>query len=221
MHLCLRDLGNVWAALAPADGPWDELKQRLVSALGQFLPDVVDPYVQATAAATATWYDELAPRDPYKATVPDDIVTTDRIKQSISWAINTALTAESALTQLRGSVQRMVADGHRETLVHNAVREGVRFQRVTHGGACDWCLLMASRGAVYHSAASAIRGHDHDACIAVPIRRGTRYEPPPEVADAARRYEDATRSLLAQGKAVDLSGVLAMMRSEGGSPRNT
>lgn len=64
--------------------------------------------------------------------------------------MNTATSAQTALAQLQGTVQRGVLDAQRETVSYNASREGVR--------------------AVYRSAMSAVRGHDNCRCLAVPDR---------------------------------------------------
>lgn len=58
---------------------------------------------------------------------------------------------------------------------------------------------MATRGAIYTSAASAVKGHDNCRCIAVPIRKGTSYTTPTMVGDAEKRYFAARKQLVAEG----------------------
>lgn len=52
------------------------------------------------------------------------------------------------------------------TTKHNAIRNGLRYARVPSGTSCAFCLMLASRGFVYHSATSAgeDKGHYHTNC---------------------------------------------------------
>lgn len=52
------------------------------------------------------------------------------------------------------------------TTVHNAAKNGVRYARVPFGNSCAFCLMLASRGFVYHSTTSAgeDKGHYHSNC---------------------------------------------------------
>lgn len=52
------------------------------------------------------------------------------------------------------------------TTKHNAIRNGLRYARVPGGKSCAFCLMLASRGFVYHSTTSAgeDEGHYHNHC---------------------------------------------------------
>lgn len=52
------------------------------------------------------------------------------------------------------------------TTTHNAIRNGLRYARVPGGTSCAFCLMLASRGFVYHSTTSAgeDKGHYHNRC---------------------------------------------------------
>ena len=52
------------------------------------------------------------------------------------------------------------------TTKHNAIRNGLRYARVPSGKSCAFCLMLASRGFVYHSRTSAgeDKGHYHLHC---------------------------------------------------------
>lgn len=69
------------------------------------------------------------------------------------------------------------------TIMRNAARDkrkGVKFARVTSGrNTCPWCLMLAGRGAVYHtreSAGAMGQFHRHCSCKIVPSFSGDRYE---------------------------------------------
>lgn len=196
------DVANLWQIAAPNLTGWDTSdRQAIIAALREYLPDLLAGHVAVVADTTAVWYDALAPAEDFTATPPSgDVVPTERMLTSIGWAVNTATTAQTALAQLTGSMHRMVYDAQRETVAFNAATEGVRYRRhCNYAGACNWCLTMATRGAVYRSAASAVRGHDNCRCIAVPERRGTTYTVPAMVRAAEKRYAAARKQLQDEG----------------------
>lgn len=194
-------------------------KQALIAELAETLPGMVAGSVGLVADQVAGWYDALAPDEQFAATVPPEIVPDERIIESIGWAIRTAVSAETALAQLAGSVDRMVMDAQRTTVAHNAAAEGIRYRRHTnYAGACNWCCVMATRGAVYASAASAVRGHDNCRCIAVPERPGTSYTVPKMVRDAEAKYAAVRQQLEAEGVTPTLDNVVKRMGSIGATP---
>lgn len=200
------ELANVFQAQGYSGGglsSWDNASKGLVLAE---LPDQVTPIVQqlnaAAAQVSATWYDELAPTEPYLAEVPDldTLLPTEKVLASISWAVNTATTVDTALAQMQKAMQRHVLDGSRNTVLHNAKKENVKYVRhANYAGVCNWCLVMATKGAVYSSASAALASHDNCKCFAVPIRKGVDYKPPAIVDAAQKKYVQAQKNLAAQG----------------------
>lgn len=192
--------------------------EELITELGLALPVIADPYVAAAADYTVVWYDELSPASPYQPVLPvgaglvGGVIAPERIAASISWAVHTAQDVTPA-EKLAGSLDRMVHDASRHVVQHNASRERVRYLRHAAAGACPWCRLMAIRGPVFKSAANAIKGHDRDRCVAIPIRSGTRFVPPAHYAAWETEYIDTAKALRAEGKAVNLSNVLAAFRA--------
>ena len=89
----------------------------------------------------------------------------------------------SAVT-LSGSASRLALDGGR-TVVDESVRSddaAIGWVRVTDSDPCPWCLMLAGRGAAFHSAESAggeknaqfigdgeAKWHDHCGCTALPV----------------------------------------------------
>ncbi len=208
------DVLHLWQILATDLGDGEPVDpQAIIAALQEHLPGVVTGWAGIVADDTATWYRELAPEEKFTATVPPDLIAPERIAASISWAVNTATTAQTAIAQLQGSVHRAIADAQRETVAYNASREQVRYRRHCGYSACTWCLVMAGRGAVYKSSKSAVRGHDSCRCLAVPERRGmTDYTVPPLVREAEAKYADAARALSAEGVASpSLQAIIAKM----------
>ncbi|TXH24933.1 MAG: hypothetical protein E6R06_10885 [Mycobacterium sp.] len=131
-------------------------------------PEIIGPYTQAGALVSAQWYTEQAPDLPYVATPHVDL-PAERLSGSVSWALYAPGTA-TPLERLSGSVKRMIYDASRQTVLHNLQTEygdppggsfddepGTRWARYASANACSFCRLMATRGAVYRSKASAER----------------------------------------------------------------
>lgn len=96
---------------------------------------------------------------------------TEALKASARWGIGPLFQAESdftsALALVSGSLQRHVANASRRTISQNARRDPgkPRIARVPQGPTtCPWCLILASRGAVYEDKKSAGNhgGHHND-----------------------------------------------------------
>jgi hypothetical protein len=77
----------------------------------------------------------------------------------------------NALTQTTGSMARLVLGAGRETVVGTAKADRAAFgwQRVLGGAGCDFCRMLASRGAVYKEDTSDFESHDHCGCSAEPV----------------------------------------------------
>lgn len=210
------DVENLWRIITAQLAGWEAAdRQAVIAALRDYLPDMVAGHAAVVADYTTVWYDALAPAESYTATLPSsDLVPAERIQQSISWAVNTATSMQTALAQLQGTVQRGVVDAQRATVAHNAAAEGVRYRRHTnYAGACNWCLTTATRGAIYKTAVSAVKGHDNCKCIAVPERNATTYTMPAMVRDAEKRYVAARKQLIAEGASPTLNDIVRRMNA--------
>ena len=93
--------------------------------------------------------------------------------------------------------ERAIFDGFRDTITANADREpGARWARHASANACGWCRMLATREAVYtsaHAAGDGNRYHDHCHCMAVVVRPGQTYTPPPYVAQWDDDYKEARK----------------------------
>lgn len=163
-------------------------QQELLAFITDAYPDLVTPYLAAAADATATWYDEQPSTNASFTAQPADLIPVDQLAISGRWAMLQA----DPVTALQGTATRSVFTSSRDTVVTNTERERVRWARHASANACGFCRLLATRGAVYHSEASARKGHDHCHCLAVPDRDG-KYEPPSYVARWERDYNQARR----------------------------
>jgi hypothetical protein len=88
------------------------------------------------------------------------------IKAAAARGVAADVAMSNALTQAAGSMARLVLDSGRETVVQT-VRSDPRalgWQRVLGGGGCDFCRMLAGRGAVYGEDSAGFDAHDRCGC---------------------------------------------------------
>lgn len=69
------------------------------------------------------------------------------------------------------AAMRLALEGGRETLT-STIKADPRargYERVTSGNSCDFCEMLADRGAVYGEASADFEAHDHCSCSAEPV----------------------------------------------------
>lgn len=170
--LMVSDLAALWRAVDGQD------VEFLRDALQAEVPGVVDPYLAAAGDITADWYEAQAPDLNYVAR-PAALVDEGQLQATARWAAGTVLTKSpvSPLELLAGSMQRALFNESRETIVENAeVEPGARWARHASANACEFCRMVATRGAVYtsESAASRVGGRGVDESTNIGRRRGGR-----------------------------------------------
>ncbi|MGJ4168891.1 hypothetical protein ACN4DR_09800 [Corynebacterium macclintockiae] len=83
---------------------------------------------------------------------------------------------EIAKRKLLGVLQRLVTEPARKTVENGVSRAGTAYARLPEPGACDFCLMMASRGEVY-SLETVIgdvkRYHDNCRCLGIEVSKGS------------------------------------------------
>lgn len=169
-------------------GALDLMRPELVrDALLEFVPVLVNEYGPIGAEVAADWYVEQrgGVDDGFRvlaasASVSDeDMQDQTRFLAGKLWTPSPHELASSLMVQ----VDKWVRQPARDTVRINAGREGVGWARVPRGRkTCSWCLILASRDAVYFSEqAATVRSRDGEAfhgdcdCEAVRIGIGDEY----------------------------------------------
>ena len=211
-----RDLARAWKLMDPSrpEQTRDDLIE-VVDALG------VD-YSRLSSVAAAQWYEQMRSKSgvtkPFTPR-PEQPVNRDRIRGTVKWAAGSLWGShpEETVATLTQSLDRWVRTGASATITGNAAadRACTRYARVPQGArTCTFCTMLASRGWVYASKASAgglTRYHPGCDCAIVPSfgKRGSTpqlqgYDP------------DTYLALYEQGRARAGSGsetdILAAMR---------
>lgn len=149
-------------------------------ALLEFMPSLTDQYGSVAATLAAEWYEELRAASGAVGrfrTVTASSVPTGAVEAKVKYLAGHLWTPEpdAMLGGLLTAADKYVKQPGRDTVAHNAKREGVRWARVPTGSkTCSWCLVLASRDAVYSSrSAAGGDGHKyHGACDCVATRIG-------------------------------------------------
>ncbi|MFF9624276.1 hypothetical protein [Streptomyces griseosporeus] len=186
--------------------------QQTAPAWIEAVRSLVDQYGAAAASLAANAFEDQ--RDAAgirrRATVrPAGAPPVDKVEASLRWALKDIWDGgdlDTAHRKAEGAAQKLVLDQGRETL-RQAVRQdrdAVAYARAAALGACAFCKLMASRGAVYKTAgtagreaderfsgdASVVKFHDNCHCTIVPVFRGQQFRLSPHAAEWDRLYRE-------------------------------
>lgn len=157
--LARRDLAAFWSTL---DLTRPEAARN---ALLTFTPALTTQYGEVAATIAADWYDDLRAAEPvrpgFQARVADPVpaVAVERRTRFGAGHLFTE-TPAAMLPFLAGIVDEYVRQPGRLTIAQSAAADPARprWARVPSGlETCDWCLMLSSRGFVYHSRDAAMR----------------------------------------------------------------
>lgn len=150
---------------------------RVRNALLAFFPELVTEFGDISALLAADFYDMLRDAPPSTSSFQAAYaapVDPGKAEGATRWAVG-ALFAEDAplfTSQILGATQRLVTQRGRDTIFDNAGRDPLRpsVARIPSGSdTCRFCIMLASRGAVYTDLVSAGEMNDfHDLCDCVP-----------------------------------------------------
>lgn len=140
---------------------------RAAREIERFFPALVRAYGDAGAAVAAEWFEGTAKGGARVVVAP--AIARAQAEATARWAARNLFLEEggtaAALRLLLGATQRYVRQPGRQTIRLSAERSGARFARVTDGSECAFCVMLAGRGPVYGSRATAGDFDDyHDDC---------------------------------------------------------
>ncbi|OZV74777.1 hypothetical protein CA850_29815 [Micromonospora echinospora] len=122
------------------------------------------------------------------------------VKKAFTMGASVPQALAAAEVKAAGAAYRHTANGGRGTIKGTAYRDAkaIGWARVSDGRPCDFCAMLASRGAVYESATTAgltddgDRYHDNCGCFVVPVY--TRSDPIPGLGPQLEKlWKDATK----------------------------
>lgn len=219
-EMAAQDFDALVARLSPAG--LDPVVAR--DALGEIMDRLLARYGDISAASAADWYDalrEVYAADGFAAVLADGL-TAEQVERATRWAARGLFAGDpdDTLRKLRNYLARSVVEQGKRTVEVSVAADPARprWARVPGpGGCCAWCSMLASRGFVYATKATAGgEGHSyhHDChCVPTPLWRGQK----PAIAGYDPRrlravYDEARRAAKAAGGAVDDKAIAAEMR---------
>lgn len=192
-------------------------------ALDRFMPELVAAYGETAALLAANYFDELRDQAAAQGTFTAQMADPASVEQAQGanrWAVGplTAGDVAQALANVLQVGRRLTVQPARATIAHSAVQDPARpgWARVPTGpSTCAFCLMLASRGPVYGSAAAAGRMHEYHAdcdCQPTPVWGNDRlpegYDP-----DALYRTFQSARASAGSGST---KSILAELRQREG-----
>jgi hypothetical protein len=190
-------------------------------ALLEFMPTLTAQYGSVAATLAAEWYEEMRSESgaggSFRASLAPSVPAA-RVEgkvRSLADALWTP-TPESILGSLLLSADKYVKQPGRDTTALNARREGARWARVPTGAkTCSWCLILASRDAVYLTKKSAAKGDGgsyHGLCDCQAVRMASPDDyPPGYLPDNYYDMYQISRDAAGSG---DIKDIAAAMRRE-------
>lgn len=149
------------------------VRDRLI----KVLPDLADAYGSAASSLAADWYDEArsAAGVPGRArAIAADLPDRGRTNALARWAVGPLFSSEPDVLASKalasGGFQRILYDADRNTILRSVAADerGVGYERGTVGRTCDFCMMLAGRGAVYRADTADFLSHDNCHCYAIP-----------------------------------------------------
>lgn len=159
-----RDINTIFEQLA------GESPEIIRQVLKEYFPALLDQYSYATGQVAAQFYEQE--RSLAGITVPfaaPSIAMVDQGRSSalLNWALvplvgweQGSISPEAlalASSRLAGGFNRLALGNYAQTMTDFAAADtvSVRYQRMPQPGCCAFCAMLATRGAVYESEASA------------------------------------------------------------------
>lgn len=157
-----RESGEAFKTIARAQLKNATSQQEMKSILYHAANDTFEQYANATGALSCDFFEtyikdakqtEIAPVPKY-------------IKKRLYEHIEDILAGGAADDErvLKAIANHVITESYHHgnrTTKHNAIRNGLRYARVPGGKSCAFCLMLATRGFVYHSKTSAGDGGNH------------------------------------------------------------
>lgn len=166
-----RDLLALWSG-----DPGESWHNKTIR-LNEMYPEIVQDYgLQAAAAAADYVFIQRSLDDELSLLAYPDLAEPVDRKQALAglnWALKDVRReqAEQDLQAARVKAEkvltRLVLQPARDTVYYNAEKAGARFLVMPSPRACAFCLMLASRGAVYHDKDRVGGWHDGCRCIGI------------------------------------------------------
>lgn len=157
---------------------WDlSPESEMLAALRDVLPAALDTYASAASVAASDSYDAARVAAEVAGSFEAIVAPVRDLGASmlIEWTTEKAKSSESLRSYVEGGVQRRLMNTANETVTLSAVEDPQArgWRRTTRVGACDFCRMVAGRGAIYRKSTARFSCHNDCYCSAVPSWGGS------------------------------------------------
>ena len=117
----------------------------------EYATALVDTYGNASATNAADFFESTTRTSNAYVPIAGN---AKRIESVVRYAMKLVMDGdlENALSTIQADMNLQIKGAGRDTIIENARRKKVRFARVPRGArTCEFCVMLASRGFVYHS----------------------------------------------------------------------
>lgn len=203
----LRDFTRIWPL-------WTPRNPRSFGDLVLATTTLVRAYQPVSSALAGSYFTAFRAAEnvdgdaaPVLASAPADAMVASSLYATGETATRDAISAgrapeaamQAAFVRTSGAVSRHILNGGRETIVGSVQQDDHArgWARITDADPCAFCLVLASRGAVYKTEETAdFQAHDHCGCAAEPFYEGSK---PPRADEFLKIYDAAQRYGLDEG----------------------
>lgn len=183
-----RDLAKFWSYLDMSN------PARVSSAVEAYVPLLVRRFGQDAGAFAAEWYDDARSTAGIGGSFRSEALASpyeDAVDGMVRRAVGDVYAGNPAgtLSTLTSNVGKYVLAASRTTIARATDRDpqASGWQRVTRGGACEFCRMLAGRGAVYKRATVHFASHGSCNCAAIPEWDSSAPEVDVRVYEASQR----------------------------------
>ncbi len=173
----LRDFARVWPVWTGDEASFQEMltvSLPLIRAYNGLSATMAGGYFDAFRMAENPGGTATAklppPLDEALVLGPLHVTGIDMTRRAIAAGASPQAARQTALVRATGTVGRQVLTGGRDTIVLStaADKKAGGWERVTSGDPCAFCVLVASRGAVFSEDTADFQSHDHCSCSGEP-----------------------------------------------------
>lgn len=161
------EAGNYFKKLARAEDLMKLGEEARKKAIYHAAVDAVNSFTDAAGSAACDFFDAHVTGAQPSSIAPQPWFIKRRLYENIEkYAKTHKLGDDEFMRLLAEEVGGEVVQHANRTTIHNAVKNNLCYARVPFGNSCAFCLMLASRGFVYHSATTAgeDKGHYHAHC---------------------------------------------------------
>ncbi len=142
-------------------------------ALMRMLPRVVDSFGHVAGEVAIQAYETIRAEAGVSTMVDlsvQGLASETQTAKSLDWATKPIRNDPQLVEQrLIGVSRRLVLQPARQTTLAGVRSDRARYARVSQPGACAFCLMLSSRGAVYASDTADFDSHDDCNCFPTPV----------------------------------------------------